>query len=81
MRKIYFTGVDVGASTTNAVIINQDNEALGRSVTDTGADFIGAAESAFNKALAMAKDIQANDCRIVSTGYGRRNVSFADEIV
>ena len=79
MREIYFAGVDVGASTTKAVILGQNNEVLGHSVTDTGADFIGAADSAFSGALAMAKDIQAGDCRIVSTGYGRRNVSFAQE--
>ena len=79
IKEIYFTGVDVGASTTKAVLINQDCEVIGHSVTDTGADFKGAAESVFKKALAVANGIQISDCRIVSTGYGRRNVSFAGE--
>jgi predicted CoA-substrate-specific enzyme activase len=78
MSDFYFSGVDVGASTTKAVITSQTAEVLGYSVTDTGADFAGAAESAFQKALKMAKVADASLCLIVSTGYGRRNVSFAD---
>jgi predicted CoA-substrate-specific enzyme activase len=79
MSNIHYSGVDVGASTTKAVIIDQSAEVLGYSVTDTGADFKGAAESAFKESLENAKDAQPGNCRIVGTGYGRRNVSFADE--
>jgi predicted CoA-substrate-specific enzyme activase len=79
MSETYFSGVDVGASTTKAVILNQDNQVLGHSVTNSGADFRGAAESAFREALAGARAASPHDCRVVSTGYGRRNVPFARE--
>ena len=39
----YFVGIDVGASTTKAIIINAEKEILGYSVNNTGADFGGAA--------------------------------------
>jgi len=78
MSDFYFSGVDVGASTTKAVIIDQSTQVLGYSVTNTGADFGGAAKSAFQEALGMAEDAGASHCLVVSTGYGRRNVSFAD---
>jgi len=80
MSDIYYSGVDVGASTTKAVIIGQTTEVLGYSVTNTGADFGGAAESAFQEALGRVKNALSSDCRVMSTGYGRRNVPFADGI-
>lgn len=77
MSELYFSGVDVGASTTKAIIIDHATQVCGYSVTNTGADFGGAAESAFQEALGMAEDSAAKNCPVVSTGYGRRNVSFA----
>ena len=44
-----FVGIDVGASTTKAVIIDENKEILGHSVIDSGADFKAAAEEAFKK--------------------------------
>ena len=77
MRSVFYSGVDVGASTTKAVIIDQTMKVLGYSVTNSGADFKGASNTAFQDALGMAKDVLPGDCRVVSTGYGRRNVPFA----
>lgn len=73
-----FTGIDVGASTTKAIILNSDADVLGYAVTDSGADFEGAAQKVFKKSLEKAKGFSSEDCAVVSTGYGRRNVPFAD---
>jgi predicted CoA-substrate-specific enzyme activase len=77
----YFAGIDVGACTTKAIIINQQTEVLGSAVTDSGVDFKAAADSAFAKAAAGA-GLDAGRggpamAAVVSTGYGRRNVPFA----
>ncbi|MGD2295067.1 MAG: acyl-CoA dehydratase activase [Candidatus Aminicenantes bacterium] len=72
-----FAGIDVGASTTKAVLITSGKKILGHSVTYSGADFKGAARKAFQETLKQAKNPAAEDCFIVSTGYGRRNVDFA----
>lgn len=74
-----FAGIDVGASTTKAVIINSKREILGHSVKYSGADFKAAAESAFEEARKQAQEKAKDEYFIVATGYGRRNVAFADD--
>ncbi len=74
----YYVGIDVGASTTKAVIIDQRKEILGSSVNDSGADFVAAAKKAFRSARAKANIGESDDFSVMSTGYGRRNVPFTD---
>jgi len=73
-------GIDVGASTTKAVIINEIKEILGHSVINSGADFKSAAEKAFEKSQEKSKEKVSDECVIFATGYGRRNVPFANKI-
>ncbi len=73
----FFVGVDVGASSTKAVIISRAKEILGSSVTDSGVDFEGAAERAFIASKAAAGLEASNQPVVIATGYGRRNVPFA----
>jgi predicted CoA-substrate-specific enzyme activase len=72
-----FAGIDVGTTTTKAVIIDADNKVLGRFVRRSGTDLASRAAVAFEEAIrhgGIARDtIQA----IVATGYGRKNVTFA----
>ncbi len=74
----YFAGIDVGASTTKAVIIDEKHEILSYAVNDSGADFKAAAERTFKKAGEQARGKIKDHLYTVSTGYGRRNVSFAN---
>jgi predicted CoA-substrate-specific enzyme activase len=74
----YFVGIDVGASTTKAVILDENAEILGHSVIHSGADFGAAAEEVFRKAAAGLKKEILEHKKVISTGYGRRNVRFAD---
>lgn len=73
----YFAGIDVGASTTKAIIIDEKKKILGVSVTDSGADFQAAAERAFEDSRAKAELRPSSAGVVLSTGYGRRNVPFA----
>jgi predicted CoA-substrate-specific enzyme activase len=74
----YFVGIDVGASTTKAVIINERKKVLGYSVNDSGADFQAAAEKAYLDSQKKGNvDLSSSGGFVVSTGYGRRNVPFA----
>ncbi len=75
----HFAGVDVGASTTKTVIIDKNKEILGYSVVDSGADFESAAEKAFAEAKKQARKKAEDKYSVVSTGYGRRNVTFASD--
>jgi predicted CoA-substrate-specific enzyme activase len=75
---MYFVGIDVGASTTKSVIIDEDKEIISYSVNNSGADFKAAAEQAFEKSLEKAKGKVSNKSIVVATGYGRKNVPFAN---
>ena len=74
----YAAGVDVGSTQTKAVVIDEDREIVGRSLIDTGANVVHAAEQAFDLA---AKDSGARDTEIeyiIGTGYGRYRVTFGN---
>ena len=72
-----FAGIDVGSSTTKAVILDFSGDIKGFSVQASGTDFDKAARDSFNKALEMG-GLSSTDIRSVfSTGYGRDNVDFA----
>jgi len=70
-------GIDVGASTTKAIVIDSKGKVLGSSVTYSGANFKTAARTAFDDARIQAGVDSIPDDFIVSTGYGRRNVDFS----
>lgn len=74
----YAAGVDVGSTQTKAIIINEDREIVGRSLIDTGANVVAAAENAYNEALRNS-DIQEEEVEyVIGTGYGRYRVTFGN---
>ena len=77
----YFAGIDVGSLSTDAVILDENREIAGYSIVDTGAHSTEAAEEALARALAAAGLERPRLKRIVSTGYGRVSVPFADNRV
>ncbi len=71
-------GVDVGSTQTKAVIIDEDRTIVARSLTDTGANVIRAAEHAFEEAL-RSGDLREEEVEyVVGTGYGRYKVTFGN---
>jgi len=74
-----YAGIDVGASTTKAVIIDTRGQVLGSVVIHSGANFKKASQKAFDDARIQAGGISIPDDFIVSTGYGRRNVDFSQD--
>lgn len=76
-----FAGIDVGSLSTDCVIINEKEEILSYSITETGANSTEAAEKSLQEALARAEAGRDRVKRIVATGYGRISVPFADKKV
>ncbi|MCK4655388.1 MAG: ATPase [candidate division Zixibacteria bacterium] len=74
----FFAGIDIGASTTKAIIINEKRQILGHSVNDSGSDFEASADQAFRKAREDSGCLDTDECTVVATGYGRRNVPYAN---
>jgi predicted CoA-substrate-specific enzyme activase len=75
----FFAGIDVGSTTTKTVIVDAAGATVAVSVARSGADFEAAASRTFEEALAIAGISARRVGRVVSTGYGRRNVSFAHD--
>jgi len=79
MAEDMFAGIDVGTTTTKAVIINAREEIVGRVVLRSGTDLVAAATAAFEEAVTRAGVSRGAIRVIVATGYGRRNVPFAND--
>jgi predicted CoA-substrate-specific enzyme activase len=75
----YYVGIDIGASSTKVVIIDKDKNILGNAVVDSGADFEAAADKAFEISKKQAGCGKSDQYFVVSTGYGRRNVPYAND--
>jgi len=73
-----YAGIDIGSITAKAALI-KDNRLLGTHVILTGYDPINAGIKVF-EALLRNANLSKNDISaIVSTGYGRASVNFADK--
>jgi predicted CoA-substrate-specific enzyme activase len=76
-----FAGVDIGAATTKAAIINGRQDILAFSMLPTSYDREQSGTEALN--LALAKIQKSGDALkyIVSTGYGRRAFASSDKVL
>jgi predicted CoA-substrate-specific enzyme activase len=74
----YSAGIDVGSTYTKTVIIDQELNVLARSMVNTGFKLDRAAERSFGLALESADLNRESVDYVVSTGYGRYQVSFRD---
>lgn len=74
----YAAGVDVGSTQTKSVIMNEKRQIVARSLIDTGANVIAAAENAYQTALAQGGIREEEVEYIIGTGYGRYRVTFGN---
>jgi predicted CoA-substrate-specific enzyme activase len=78
-EKQIIAGIDVGATTTKAVVIDSNKKILGRFVRRSGIDLISAATEAMDQAVAQADVNRDSIHAIVATGYGRKNIPFVQD--
>lgn len=74
----YAAGVDVGSTQTKAIILNEAKQIVGRSLIDTGANVILAAETAYVDALKEGGIREEEVEYVIGTGYGRYRVTFGN---
>lgn len=74
-----YGGVDVGASATKVVLIDASANVLARAVEFSGVDYAATAHTCLLRALDEAGRARHDVRRVVSTGYGRNNVGFAED--
>ncbi len=73
-----FLGIDAGASATKAILLNDKLEIVSHHLKDSGVDFKRAALEARAGCLASSGVGPEGIAHTLATGYGRRNVAFAD---
>jgi len=76
-----FAGIDIGAATTKAVIINGRGEILAFSLLPTSYDREQSGAEVLNLALAKIQKSEDAVKYIVSTGYGRRAFAASDKVL
>ena len=76
-RPVY-VGIDLGASRTKVAVIDGQRNIIGHAVRKSGTDFAAAASAALAESLEMAAVTEADVACTLSTGYGRKNVIFAN---
>jgi predicted CoA-substrate-specific enzyme activase len=74
-------GIDVGSCTTKAVIVNDKGLIVGSHVLYSGTDFEAASRSAWDEALKKAGLDPDAVKKVVSTGYGRKSVTFSSRSI
>ncbi len=74
----YYCGVDIGASATKLVLIDEAARVLAQVVTHSGVDYSGTAKQCLVEAK-LSAGLNDAPTMTVSTGYGRSNVDFSDE--
>lgn len=80
-NNMYVLGIDSGSTSTNAVIMDENREIQAFSVVRTGAKSGESAERILGDVIAKAGLERKDIAWIVSTGYGRVSIPFADENV
>ena len=79
-NEMYFAGIDVGTSYIKAVIINEKKEIAGSFTDRSGSDLQKPIKSVFERAISDANISKSSVKHITSTGFGRGNVTFADNV-
>jgi len=77
----YFAGLDIGAVTTKAAIIDSGKRLVASSVRRTTADLEGSAILVYEEALKRSGLAPEGIRWVTATGFGRKSVSFAQETV
>jgi predicted CoA-substrate-specific enzyme activase len=72
-------GTDVGSSRTKVALLDRRRRLVGFAVKKSGTDFGATAGACLEAALGMAGAPAAAILRAISTGYGRKNVTYADD--
>ncbi len=75
----YYVGIDIGSTCSKTIVLDQDQKILHRLLRPTGWSSLDTADSILEELHGLGIDQDA--CSVVSTGYGRAAVPYADKNV
>lgn len=79
--KYYVAGIDSGSTSTDVVILDQDEKIVSSIILDTGGGAGMSAQKSLELALQKAHLKQEDVVRIVTTGYGRAYIESGDDSI
>lgn len=74
-----YIGIDIGSTSAKTAVLSEDGDILNTFVVPTGWSSFQALETI--ERILEGQGIKLSDCRIVSTGYGRKAVKYADKAI
>ena len=77
----FFAGIDIGSTTIKVVIVDDQKEIVGESVSPTGSHFHQNTMTAFETLLADQRISRREVSSIFATGYGRKLFKEADDLI
>ena len=78
-KQSIYVGADVGSSRTKVAVLDSENNLLGYDVKKSGTNFAATAQDCLMTSLKMAGVKEGDIVKAISTGYGRKNVTFASD--
>ena len=72
-----YVGADVGSSRTKVAVLDPGKHLIGYAIKKSGIDFTATARDCLEISLKMAGVGQDDIAKAISTGYGRKNVTYA----
>ncbi|MFP4497865.1 MAG: acyl-CoA dehydratase activase [Vulcanimicrobiota bacterium] len=76
-----FMGIDIGSLSTDGVIIDETAEIINSVILPTGASIKRVAKTCKEELLKNIDQSDIESTRVITTGYGRKIVDFADGII
>jgi (R)-2-hydroxyacyl-CoA dehydratese activating ATPase len=73
----YVIGIDIGASATKAILLDDQKKIQGQFIKKTGFNMAESVRQAYETLLDSAHLTTQSIHKVIATGYGRHNVSFA----
>jgi len=77
----YYLGIDAGSSYIKIVLIDSLGKPVANNITQRGADIDQSCKVSYDDLLSEYDIDEAQVDSIIATGYGRKQVSFCDEVI
>ena len=74
----YFAGIDIGSSTAKFTVIDSSGTIIGKAMKRSGVDYGKTAGELLSLVCEKASIDRSSILKVISTGYGRENVTWSD---
>jgi predicted CoA-substrate-specific enzyme activase len=77
----YYLGIDAGSSYIKIVLLDAAGNIAAKSIIKRGADIDASCRQGYENLLSESKVAKDQIAKVIATGYGRKQVSFGNEVI